>query len=309
MSHEHHHHEQEECSCGHEHHHHEHSHEHHHHDHEACSCGCGHNHGHEHHHHEHDHKHHHHEHDHEHNHIEDKLAHVSSSTKKKFYIIENLGCANCAAKMERKINELEEVEAATITFATKQLCVASNHQDGLLPKLQEICASIESEVIVRPKEEEKAIEKEDNKKDFIEIGLGVVFFAGGILIGKIWPIGVMLLHVLGYLILGREIVIKAAKNLIKGQVFDENFLMSIATIAAFCISEHTEAVGVMLFFRIGELFEHIAVEKSRNQIMEAVDMRPEVVNMVQGRDVITIPAKEANGQIFSFNIDNCFCIV
>lgn len=261
------------------------SHEHHHHDHEACSCGCGHNHGHE---------HHHHEHDHEHNHIEDKLAHVSSSTKKKFYIIENLGCANCAAKMERKINELEEVEAATITFATKQLCVASNHQDGLLPKLQEICASIESEVVVRPKEEEKAIEKEDNKKDFVEIGLGVVFFAGGILIGKIWPIGVMLLHVLGYLILGREIVIKAAKNLIKGQVFDENFLMSIATIAAFCISEHTEAVGVMLFFRIGELFEHIAVEKSRNQIMEAVDMRPEVVNMVQGRDVITIPAKEAN---------------
>lgn len=258
------------------------SHEHHHHEQEECSCG--HNHGHE---------HHHHEHDHEHNHIEDKLAHVSSSTKKKLYIIENLGCANCAAKMERKINELEEVEAATITFATKQLCVASNHQDGLLPKLQEICASIESEVVVRPKEEEKAIEKEDNKKDFVEIGLGVVFFAGGILIGKIWPIGAMLLHVLGYLILGREIVIKAAKNLIKGQVFDENFLMSIATIAAFCISEHTEAVGVMLFFRIGELFEHIAVEKSRNQIMEAVDMRPEIVNTVQGRDVITIPAKEA----------------
>jgi len=260
------------------------SHEHHHHDHEACSCGCGHNHGHE---------HHHHEHDHEHNHIEDKLAHVSSSTKKKFYIIENLGCANCAAKMERKINDLAEVEAATITFATKQLCVASNHQEELLPKLQEICASIESEVVVRPKEDEKVAEKEDNKKDFVEIGLGVALFVGGIVIGKLWPIGAIVLHVLGYLILGREIVIKAAKNLIKGQVFDENFLMSIATIAAFCIGEHTEAVGVILFFRIGELFEHIAVEKSRNQIMEAVDMRPEVVNLVQDREVITIPAKEA----------------
>ena len=72
------------------------------------------------------------------------------------YILENLGCANCAAKMEKKINELPEVEEATITFATKQLRVVSNHQEELLPLLQEICAAIESEVVVKAREEEKS---------------------------------------------------------------------------------------------------------------------------------------------------------
>ena len=136
-------------------------------------------------------------------------------------------------------------------------------------------------------------EKEYNKNDFIEIGLGVALFVAGIIFGRFFGMGAVVLHVLGYLILGREIVMKAMKNLVKGQVFDENFLMSIATIAAFCIGEHTEAVGVMLFFRIGELFEDIAVEKSRSQIMEAVDMRPEVVNIIHDQEVIVIPAKEA----------------
>ena len=93
--------------------------------------------------------------------------------------------------------------------------------------------------------------------------------------------------------LGSEILVKAAKNLTKGHVFDENFLMSIATIAAFVIGDYAEAVGVMLFFRVGELFEDIAVERSRSQIMEAVDMRPEVVNLIQGREVQVISAAEA----------------
>ena len=288
MSH-HHEHTHEGCSCGHNH---SHEHEHHHHEHGACSCGHDHSHEHEHHHHHHEgcscgHDHHHEEERH-HEHV-----HASSNAKKKIYILENLGCANCAAKMERKINELPEVELATITFATKQLCVASDHQENILPKLQEICASVESEVVVRPKEEEQKVEKEDHKKEFVEIGLGVFFFVAGILCGKFAELPSIICFVLGYLILGREVLLTACKNMLKGQVFDENFLMSLATVAAFCIGEWTEAVGVMLFFRVGELFEHIAVERSRNQIMEAVDMRPEVVNLVHGREVHIIAAKDA----------------
>ena len=137
--HTHHEHNHEGCSCGH--HHEEHEHEH---GHEGCGCG--------HHHEEHNH------HEQVHKETEDKFAHVSNNVQQKVYIVENLGCANCAAKMEKKINELPEVEAATLTFATKQLRVASNHQETLLPILQEICSSIESEVIVRPKEENKEAE-------------------------------------------------------------------------------------------------------------------------------------------------------
>ena len=103
----------------------------------------------------------------------------------------------------------------------------------------------------------------------------------------------MIGFVIAYVILGRDVVRTAVKNLTKGHVMDENFLMSLATIGAFCIGEFPEAAGVMLFYRVGEYFEHKAVERSRKQIMEAVDLRPEVVQLVDGDDIQEIPAEEA----------------
>lgn len=256
-----HHHNHEACGCGHDH------------EHEACGCG----------------------HDHEHESGDkESHSHVQSDTKQKVYILENLGCANCAAKMERKIKELPEVEDAVITFATKQLKVASNHQEDLLPVLQEICASIESEVVVKQKESKVHKEKqEENQKAIIGILAGAVLFAAGMIFEDSYPTVTSIGFVIAYLILGGKIVLQAAKNLKKGHVFDENFLMSIATLAAFAIGDFAEAVGVMLFYRCGELFEDIAVEKSRGQIMDAVDMRPEVVNLLHGDEVEVIPAEEA----------------
>ena len=256
-----HYHNHEACGCGHDH------------EHEACGCG----------------------HDHEHGSGDkESHSHVQSDAKQKVYILENLGCANCAAKMERKIKELPEVEDAVITFATKQLKVASNHQEDLLPVLQEICASIESEVVVKQKESKVHKEKqEENKKAIIGILAGAVLFAAGMIFEDSYPTVTSIGFVIAYLILGGKIVLQAAKNLKKGHVFDENFLMSIATLAAFAIGDFAEAVGVMLFYRCGELFEDIAVEKSRGQIMDAVDMRPEVVNLLHGDEVEVIPAEEA----------------
>ncbi|MBQ8804620.1 MAG: cadmium-translocating P-type ATPase [Tyzzerella sp.] len=259
-------HEHESCSCGHNH-----DHEHHH---EACCCG------------------------HHHEQKEDTFAHVDHKIEQKIYIIENLGCANCAAKMEKKINDLPEVEAATITFATKQLRVASNHHEHLLPVLQEICSSVESEVIVKLREEDKPkkVQKglgEEQKKEIAKIAIGAVLFAAGIILEDVLSIVSVVAFIISYLLLGGEVLGTAIKNISKGQVFDENFLMSIATIAAFVIGDFAEAVGVMLFFCVGELFEDIAVEKSRGQIMEAVDMRPETVQLVHDHGVHTIPAAEA----------------
>ena len=99
--------------------------------------------------------------------------------------------------------------------------------------------------------------------------------------------------VASWLILGWEVLTSAAKNLTKGHVLDENFLMSVATLGAFAINEFPEAVGVMLFYRVGEYFEHRAVERSRSQIMAAVDLRPEVVNLLDGEEIRTIPAADA----------------
>lgn len=323
--HEHHHDEECSCGCGCEHHHHEHeAHEHHHHHEEECGCGCGHHHHHdEEHEHHHDHKqehehhhhdeececgcgcghHHHHDEDHEHHHeaVEHEPCVMPAGVAQKTYILENLGCANCAAKMERKIQALPEVEGATLTYATKKLVVASDHQEHLLSKIQEICSSIESEVQVvampddQPIKREKKNPFEENKKDIVLVGAGAILFAAGIIAEKTLPNPMIsaCIFIIAYLLLGLEIVMKALKNMAGGHLFDENFLMAVATIAAFVIGDFAEAVGVMLFYRIGELFEDIAVEKSRGQIMDAVDMRPEVVNLVVGSEVKEIPSQDA----------------
>ena len=87
---------------------------------------------------------------------------------------------------------------------------------------------------------------------------------------------------------------EAGRNILHGQIFDENFLMSVATLGAFAIQEFPEAVGVMLFYRVGEYFEHKAVDRSRSQIMNAVDMRPEVVNRLNEDQIQVIPAQDAH---------------
>lgn len=277
----HHHHDDDDCCCHGEHE--EHEHHHHHHDDEDCcdgDCCChGEHEGHEHHHHK----------------------HLDGVTKKK-YRIEGIDCPNCAAKVERKMNELPDV-AVTLTFATSQLLVEAKNPDKVLPKLREIADKMEPGTVIEEysSEKEKSVEADEDgddddvKVELIKIAIGAFVFIGGVVCQKylnVIPAVYIELFVVSYIILGGEVVLKAVKNLFRGKLFDENFLMSIATIGAFATGEYPEAVGVMLFYEIGELFEDIAVGKSRKQIMEAVDMRPEVVRYIDGDNVIELDPEE-----------------
>ncbi len=132
-----------------------------------------------------------------------------------------------------------------------------------------------------------------HKGVFLQLGIGAIFFAAGVLLNGRMPVAAALCQVIAYLILGGEVLLHAGKNILKGHIFDENFLMSLATLAAFAIGEYMEAVAVMLFFQVGEFFEEMAANRSRSQIMEAVDMRPEVVQLMRDEEVLTIPAGEA----------------
>ncbi len=210
----------------------------------------------------------------------------------KVYVLENLGCAHCAAKMEEAINDLPGV-SATLTFATKQLRVTAKEPDKFLPQIRQICTSIESQVEVKQRQEAPA--QEDHSRDLREIGIGAALFVLGIVAEKLGLPGLATLAIfaVGYVILSKDILLEAAKNLKNGHMLDENFLMSVASLGAFAIADYPEAVGVMLFYRIGELFEHKAVERSRSQIMDAIDLRPEVVNRLEGEQVTVIPAEEA----------------
>ena len=229
-----------------------------------------------------------------------KLSGISNT---KVYILEGLDCANCAAKIEAKLRTLNGVDDLTITYATKQMKLSAKNPDQMIPMIKETIDAMEDGITIVPKDNKVIKSEEAGEKKFsfnnplVSIGVGaVIFIIGEILehVGNVPTIPMFALFLIAYLVLGGKVLITAGKNIMKGQVFDENFLMCIATIGAFCIQEVPEAVGVMLFYRIGEYFEEKATEQSRTQIMEAVDLRPEVVNLVIGNDVRIIDAEEAN---------------
>ena len=229
-----------------------------------------------------------------------KLSGISNT---KVYILEGLDCANCAAKIEAKLRTLNGVDDLTITYATKQMKLSAKNPDQMIPMIKETIDAMEDGITIVPKDNKVIKSEEAGEKKFsfnnplVSIGVGaVIFIIGEILehVGNVPTIPMFALFLIAYLVLGGKVLITAGKNIMKGQVFDENFLMCIATIGAFCIQEFPEAVGVILFYRIGEYFEEKATEQSRTQIMEAVDLRPEVVNLVIGNDVRIIDAEEAN---------------
>ncbi len=271
-----HHHSHAESGCGHDH---SHTEGHNHHDHDTCGCG----------------------HDHHHDHEEESRP-LSGGKDLHIYIVSNLDCANCAAKMEAAINKLEGVEEATLTFSTKQLRVRARDADTLLPQIQAVCAAIESEVELVPQVgHARPVQEEEAGHPLLLIAAGAVLFVLGkileIVLPAIAPLGVhpaaLAIYIVGYLLLGGQVLLKAVKNIGHGQIFDENFLMSIATLGAFAIGDYPEALAVMLFYRIGEYFEDRAVARSRSNIMDALDLRPEVVNLIRGEAVSVIPAEDA----------------
>ena len=283
----------------------------------------------------------------------------------KRYTIENLDCANCAAKIEAKFNAHEKVQEAVITFSTKQLRLTAEDPDTLLPELVRIARTVEGNVEIHPMEKERKHSHEEHHHHHHDHGhgcgcghdhhdhghecgcghhheeghecncghhhehdhececghhhehdhecgcghhhdhgkqdgekreliLGVLAFGAALAVQALgFGIGAALGFVAAYWILGRDVLKTAVRNLTKGHVMDENFLMSLATVGAFFIGEFPEAAGVMLFYRVGEYFEHKAVERSRSQIMAAVDLRPEVVQLVDGGEVREIPAEDA----------------
>ena len=103
---------------------------------------------------------------------------------------------------------------------------------------------------------------------------------------------------ISYALIGLDVIVKAFSNIIKGEVFDENFLMTVATIGAFAIQEFPEAVAVMLFYKVGEFFQDIAVEHSRSSISDLMDIRPDFARLLEGEETtIVSPEKVQIGDI------------
>ena len=211
--------------------------------------------------------------------------------------IEGLDCPNCAAKVERKINTLEGIKEATVDFLGKKIVVLADEisENELVELIQTEVDKIEDGVkVFIPKVQagESSSEEEDTGKIKKKLLIGGVLFVLGIFVPKTLFIPKLAVFLVSYLVIGGDVLLSAFKNILNGQVFDENFLMAIATIGAFVIGEYPEGVAVMLFYQLGELLQGIAVNNSRKSIVSLMDIRPDYANIKVGEGIKKVSPEE-----------------
>ena len=244
------------------------------------------------------------------------------------YTIIGLNCAHCGSKIEEAINKLDEIESAVLNFPMKTLKIKGNISDDTLEKINKTAGKIEAGVKIVPKDKTSAIKhvhkhnyehsecccghchehshehehdhshshskNESHSGEIISFIIGAAIFAAAVISGKILDIKPMtlVLYAGAYLILGYRILLATFKNIRTKNFFDENTLMTIATLGAFALGEYSEAVGVVLFFKIGEMFEDYAVFRSRKAITDIAELRVDEADVLRDGEYKRIPADE-----------------
>jgi len=240
--------------------------------------------------------------------------------------LQGLDCASCASKIEDRVNKLESISEANLNFSTVSLVAQINSgfiKDEVINQIKDIVISLEPHVKVLGKDPKVVnsktcsgegcdVDSGDNhghshsqdhshhhhshddvfdlKKNIVLLlGIGVYVLA---LLYKDKGAITTLLFAVAYLLVGGNVLLNAFKNILRGEVFDENFLMSIATIGAFAIGEYPEAVAVMVFYEIGEKFQGYAVNRSRKSISSLMDIKAEYANVIDGNKEIKMSPEE-----------------
>ena len=232
-------------------------------------------------------------------------------------LLKGLTCANCANKIEAKVKKLDSIKYANINFATTTLLVELNKGyqiEEVFKEINKIVKSLEPDVEVELQETSKrgksnrtilsdasssnevVCEKEKKTtmsyiKENISLVIGTVGFVLAVMLES-YPLIAFIFFAVTYLIIGKNVLITAAKNILRGEVFDENFLMAIATLGAFAIGEYPEAVAVMLFFEIGEAFQKYAVERSRKSISSLMNIRADYATVLENGNEIRVDPED-----------------
>ena len=196
--------------------------------------------------------------------------------------LEGLNCANCARKIEEKVGKMEGVKESNLNFTTTTLNVKLERkvkEEHAINEIKKIVEALEPHVKV----EKKVSGKTNVQRAKFEVKptliIGTIIYLIAV-IGDFKGALALILFVASYLLIGGKVVLTAIKNIARGQLFDENFLMTVATIGAFSISEYPEAVAVMLFYEIGETIQGYAVNKSRSSISSLMDIRADYANII-----------------------------
>ena len=193
------------------------------------------------------------------------------------YHLENLDCTTCAAKIEKAVQETQGVRFASVDFATTTLFLDADD----LPRVHRTIQQVEPEITLAKKSGKVTFEPWYKQSDQwlpilaagLLFGLGIIF--NSYLVSTPFRIGYFLVFGMAYIIGGKGVLKKAFRNIVKGQVFDENFLMSVATLGAIAIGELPEAAGVMLFYMVGEYTQSMSVNRSRKSIQALLEIQPD----------------------------------
>lgn len=206
----------------------------------------------------------------------------NQAVQKKVIYFQGLTCANCAAKIESRVENFPEVIDAQINLVnqTLQLKVLVTDRDQLFRKVKAVVLSLEPGVKVSEKAVNEQVTEREQKLTgiFWQLGIGLVFFVVALTV-QLSQLVTISLFLISYLIIGGDVLLRAYKNLLRKQIFDENFLMALATLGALAIREFPEAVSVMIFYKIGESLQSLAVGRSRRSIKALLDIRPEFANL------------------------------
>lgn len=219
------------------------------------------------------------------------------------WILEGIDCANCANKVERGVAKVEGVANSSVNFMTQTLSfeVLNDPENQILSQVKQKVHTLEPDVILKNKADgtlveigSKPVERDNGEINegetsglrtrIIRLIVGFSLMMAGIFI-PLNGLTTLALFVGAYLIAGYDVLFRAVRNISRGQLFDENFLMTIATLAAFYVQEYPEAVAVMLFYQVGELFQEVALSKSRRSIADLMDIRPDYANLDTGSGI------------------------
>jgi len=210
----------------------------------------------------------------------------------KKYRLEGLDCAKCAAKIEEELKKQEGVKFASVNFSTSELIVDAENMDVVIESVKKVEPDVRVVDVEKGEDEE---EEENIKKEIIPVGISGFLLALVIVFGEnlhAIPFLEYTVFFPAYLLAGGKIIWKAVRNLTRRTVFDENFLLTVATLGAIAIHELPEALAVMLFFRVGEILEDHAVGKSRRSIKALLEIKPTFANLKVGREIRKVKPEE-----------------
>ncbi len=214
--------------------------------------------------------------------------------------MDGLDCAACAAKIEAVVQKLPGVNTATLDFVGSKMLVETAEEvdpDDIFDKIRAIVMRMEHGVLVTWADQPAAKGAEDHefKTEFRRqlakiVIVGIIFAVAKIL--KFTADVELVLYLISYIIIGGSVIVRAVRGLFGRQIFNEYFLMSVASAGAFLVGEHPEGVAVMLFYQIGELLQERAVDHSRRSISALMQIKPEYANLQQGDKLIKVSPEQ-----------------